>query len=627
MHLEEITSPADIKELSVRELRKLAREIRKTIIERVSLNGGHLASNLGVIELTIALHYVFNSPVDKIIWDVGHQTYPHKLLTGRYGRFSSIRKYRGLSGFPKRNESEHDPFGTGHSSTSISAALGILEGRDKNGEQYKVIAVIGDGAMTGGLAFEGLNNAGHSKKDLIVILNDNEMSISRNVGALPAYLNRILTGDLYQKIKKETKARLESIPKLGGKASKIAQKTEEMIKRLFLPGIIFEELGFNYVGPVDGHDTELLIKTLKSVKKESSPTLLHVITKKGRGYEFSEKYPSLYHGIGPFKLETGSPVSGNRLTYSEIFGNTLTELAERDPRIIAITAAMKEGTGLDQFAKRHPDRFYDVGIAEQHAVTFAAGLATQGLKPVVAIYSTFLQRAYDEIIHDVCLQNLPVVFAIDRSGIVGEDGPTHQGTFDLSYLRHIPNIVVMEPKDETELKSMLKLAVNCDGPVAVRYPRGTVESLPTYSSALSPFRIGEAEILKDGKDVALVALGRAVYSAQRASEKLEKDGISAMVINARFIKPLDRNLLSSVFSLIPRIVTIEENALQGGFGSAVLEFLNEIEAPHIRVRRIGIPDVFIEQGQQSELRRQYGLDDEGIYLAVHSFLKEHTYTY
>ena len=627
MHLEEITSPADIKELSVRELRKLAREIKKTIIERVSLNGGHLSSNLGVIELTIALHYVFNSPYDKIIWDVGHQTYPHKLLTGRYSRFSSIRKYRGLSGFPKRNESEHDPFGTGHSSTSISAALGILEGRDKNGEQYKVIAVIGDGAMTGGLAFEGLNNAGHSKKDLIVILNDNEMSISRNVGALPAYLNRILTGDLYQKIKKETKARLESIPKLGGKASKIAQKTEEMIKRLFLPGILFEELGFNYVGPVDGHDTELLIKTLKSVKKESSPTLLHVITKKGRGYEFSEKYPSLYHGIGPFKLETGSPVSGNPLTYSEIFGNTLTELAERDPRIIAITAAMKEGTGLDQFAKRHPDRFYDVGIAEQHAVTFAAGLATQGQKPVVAIYSTFLQRAYDEIIHDVCLQNLPVVFAIDRAGIVGEDGPTHQGTFDISYLRHIPNIVVMEPKDDTELKSMLKLAVNCDGPVAVRYPRGTIESLPTYSSALSPFRIGEAEILKDGKDVVLVALGRAVYSARRVSEKLEKDGISAMVINARFVKPLDRNLLSSVFSLIPRIVTIEENALQGGFGSAVLEFLNEIEAPHTRVRRIGIPDVFIEQGRQSELRRQYGLDDEGIYLSVHSFLKEPTYTY
>jgi 1-deoxy-D-xylulose-5-phosphate synthase len=627
MHLEEITSPADIKNFSMRELRKLAREMRKAIIERVSLNGGHLSSNLGVIELTIALHYVFDSPVDKIIWDVGHQTYPHKLLTGRYSRFSSIRKYRGLSGFPKRNESEHDPFGTGHSSTSISAALGILEGRDKNGERYKVIAVIGDGAMTGGIAFEGLNNAGHLRKDLIVVLNDNEMSISKNVGALPAYLNRMLTGDLYQKIKKETKSRLESIPKVGGKAAKIAQKTEEMIKRLFLPGIIFEELGFTYVGPVDGHDTELLIRTLKSVKKESSPTLVHVITKKGRGYEFSEKYPSLYHGIGPFKLETGSPVSGKHISYSEVFGNTLTELAESDPRIIAITAAMKEGTGLEPFAKRHPDRFYDVGIAEQHAVTFAAGLATQRQKPVVAIYSTFLQRAYDQIIHDICLQNLHVVFAIDRGGIVGEDGPTHHGTFDLSYLRHIPNIIVMEPKDETELASMLKLAINCKGPVAIRYPRGTIESFPPYSLSHSPMRIGEAEILKDGTDVALIALGSTVKAAQRVSERLDKDGISSMVINARFIKPLDRTLLSSVVSLIPRIVTIEENALQGGFGSAVLEFLNEIDALHVHVRRIGIPDVFVEQGHQGELRRQYGLDDDGIYLAVHSFLKERTYTY
>jgi 1-deoxy-D-xylulose-5-phosphate synthase len=627
MLLEQITSPADIKRLSIRDLRKLSREVKKTIMERVSVNGGHLSSNLGVIELTIALHYVFDSPVDKIVWDVGHQTYAHKLLTGRYNRFSSIRKYHGLSGFPKRSESEHDAFGTGHSSTSISAALGILEGRDKNGEQYKVVAVIGDGALTGGIAFEGLNNAGHLKKDLIVILNDNEMSISKNVGALPAYLNRILTGDLYQKIKKETKSRLESIPKVGGRAAKIAQRTEEMIKRLFLPGIIFEELGFNFVGPVDGHDTELLIRTLKSVKKESSPTLIHVITKKGKGYEFSEKYPSLYHGIGPFKLETGSPVSGNCHTYSELFGHALTKLAGRDERIIAITAAMKEGTGLEPFAERHPNRFYDVGIAEQHAVTFAAGLATQGQRPVVAVYSTFLQRAYDQIVHDVCLQNLPVVFAIDRCGIVGEDGPTHHGMFDISYLRHIPNIVVMEPKDHHELSSMLEMALGHDGPVAIRYPRGTIESLPVYPSSHTRFRIGEAEVLKDGKDVALIALGRAVYSAQRVSEKLEKDGISAMVINARFVKPIDRNLFSSVVSLIPRVVTIEENALQGGFGSAMLECINEMDIPHIRVRRIGIPDVFVEQGSQSELRRKYGLDDDGIYLSVHSFLKEPTFTY
>lgn len=627
MHLEQISSPEDVKKLSIRELRRIAREIKKTIIERVSLNGGHLASNLGVIELTLALHYVFDSPYDKIIWDVGHQTYPHKLLTGRYSRFPSIRKYRGLSGFPKRNESDHDPFGTGHSSTSISAALGIVEGRDKNNEKYKVIAVIGDGAMTGGIAFEGLNNAGHLKRDLIVILNDNEMSISRNVGALPAYLNRMLTGDLYQRIKKETKSRLESIPRVGGKAAKIAQKTEEMIKRLFLPGIIFEELGFNYVGPIDGHDIELLIRTLKSVKKESTPTLVHAITKKGKGYEFSEKYPSLYHGIGPFRLETGSPVSGDRITYSEVFGNTLTELAESDPRIIAITAAMKEGTGLEQFARRHPERFYDVGIAEQHAVTFAAGLATQGQKPVVAIYSTFLQRAYDQIIHDVCLQNLPVVFAIDRGGIVGEDGPTHHGAFDLSFLRHIPNIVVMEPKNEIELSAMLELAINCEGPVAIRYPRGTIDTLPADFRAHCPFRIGEAEILRDGKDIALIAIGRTVYSALRVSEKLEHEGISAMVINARFVKPLDRALLSSAVSLIPRVVTLEENALQGGFGSAILEFLNETDASHIRIRRIGIPDVFVEQGHQAELRRQYGLDDEGIYLAVRSFLKEPTYSY
>ncbi len=627
MLLEQIKSPSDIKGLTIKELKKIAREIKETIIGRVSLNGGHLSSNLGVIELTLALHYVFNSPVDKIIWDVGHQSYPHKLLTGRYDKFQDIRQYGGLSGFPKRNESEHDPFGTGHSSTSISAALGIIEGRDKNNEQFKVIAVIGDGAMTGGMAFEGLNNAGHIGKDLIVVLNDNEMSISRNVGALPAYLNRMLTGDLYQKIKRETKSRLESIPKVGGKAAKIAQKTEEMFKRLFLPGLIFEELGFTYVGPVDGHDVELLIKTLRSVRKESSPALVHVVTKKGRGYQFSEKYPSVYHGIGPFKLETGSPVSGSRLTYSEVFGTSLIRLAERDDRIIAITAAMKEGTGLEQFAERYPDRFYDVGIAEQHAVTFAAGLAVQGQKPVVAVYSTFLQRAYDQIIHDVCLQNLPVVFAIDRGGIVGEDGPTHQGVFDISYLRHIPGMIVMEPKDDHELSAMLEVALSCDGPAAVRYPRGIIESSSANQLHGASFRIGEAEILRDGKDVALLALGRTVHSALRVSGRLEKDGISAMVINARFIKPLDRILFSSVAGMIPRIVTIEENVLQGGFGSAFLEFLNETDARQVQVRRIGIPDVFIEQGTQAELRRRYGLDDDGIYRRIHSFLKERTYTY
>ncbi|MFZ6016528.1 MAG: 1-deoxy-D-xylulose-5-phosphate synthase [Nitrospirota bacterium] len=654
MYINSIKSPQDLKKLSISELKKLAQELRETIIERVSINGGHLASNLGVVELTIALHYVFNSPVDKIIWDVGHQSYSHKLLTGRYERFSTLRKYKGISGFPKRDESEHDAFGTGHSSTSISAALGMIEARDYLKAQssklkaqdldFKIIAVIGDGAMTAGLAFEGLNNAGHLKKDLIVILNDNEMSISPNVGALSAYLNRILTGEFYQKFRKETKSFLEGIPKLGGLAAKIAQKTEEMLKGLFLPGIIFEELGFNYVGPIDGHNIELLIETLKRIKTSSSPTLIHVITKKGKGYEFSEKNPSAFHGIGPFKLETGSPISGGRPTYSEVFGDTLIELAAKDEKIVAISAAMKEGTGLEHFAERYPDRFYDVGIAEPHAVTFAAGLATQGLKPVVAIYSTFLQRAYDEIVHDICLQNLHVVFAIDRAGIVGEDGPTHSGLFDLSYLRHIPNIVVMAPKDDVELRAMFELALRHDGPVAIRYPRGKVSSkfqvpsskltennnskdssLVTRHSSL--LEIGKAEILREGDDIALIAIGNTVFPALSAAERLEKKGVSAMVINARFIKPLDHNLISSVASRIPRIITIEENAIEGGFGSALLEFLNEMEVRHLRVRRLGIPDKFIEQGQQSELREKYGLDEEGIYQTAISFLREPSYSH
>ena len=620
MYLEFIKSPSDLKRFVIPDLKELAKELRETIIRQVSINGGHLSSNLGVVELTIALHYVFNSPVDKIIWDVGHQSYSHKLLTGRYDIFSTLRKYGGISGFPRMAESKHDPFGTGHSSTSISAALGIIEGRDRNKEKFKVIAVIGDGAMTSGLAFEGLNNAGHLKKDLIVILNDNEMSISRNVGALSSYLNRILTGEFYQKFKKETKSLLEGIPKLGQTAAKIAQRIEEMLKGFLLPGILFEELGFNYIGPIDGHNIELLVETFKRIKTASSPTLLHVITKKGKGYEFSEQNPSLFHGIGPFKLETGSLVGENESTYSYVFGNIMTELAEKDERIIAISAAMKEGTGLEQFAERYPERFYDVGIAEPHAVTFAAGLATQGLKPVVAIYSTFLQRAYDEIIHDVCLQNLPVIFAIDRAGIVGEDGPTHSGFFDLSYLRHVPNLIVMAPKDSFELKAMLELALRHNGPVAIMYPRGKVSRVP-YSVSNS-FTIGEAEILKEGEEIAIVAIGDTVYPALSAAERLEKTGISAMVVNARFIKPLDRNLLLSVVSRVKKIVTVEENTLAGGFGSAFLEFLNEAGVQSVRIKILGIPDEFIEQGQQNELREKYRLDEEGIYQTALSVLRE-----
>jgi len=622
MYLELIKGPSDLKHLSVSELKELARQLRETIIEKVSMNGGHLSSSLGVVELTIALHFVFNSPVDKIIWDVGHQCYSHKILTGRYKGFSTLRKYKGISGFPKREESEHDAFGTGHSSTSISAALGIIEGRDKNKENFKVIAVIGDGAISSGLAFEGLNNAGHLKKDLIVILNDNEMSISQNVGALSAYLNRILTGEFYQKFRKETKSFLEGIPKLGKKAAKIVQRTEEMLKGFFLPGIIFEELGFNYLGPIDGHNIELLIETFKRIRMTSSPILIHVVTKKGKGYEFSEKRPSSFHGVGPFRVETGLLTTEGDLTYSEVFGNILTDLADKDKRIIAISAAMKEGTGLKHFANKYPDRFYDVGIAEQHAVTFAAGLATQGLNPVVAIYSTFLQRAYDQIVHDVCLQNLPVVFAIDRAGIVGEDGPTHNGLFDLSYLRHIPNLVLMTPKDIFELKTMFELALQHNGPSAIRYPRGKVSTSTIYAS-YAIFHIGEAEILKDGEEVAVIAVGNTVYPALSAAERLMKEGISVMVVNARFIKPLDRNILTSIASRIKKIITVEENTLAGGFGSAVLEFLNETEIPDIKVLRLGIPDKFIEQDQQDELRKKYGLDEEGIYRAVLSMLKEH----
>jgi len=627
MYLEQIKSPADLKKLAIADLKKLAGEIRTEMVYRVSKNGGHLSSNLGVVELTIALHYVFNSPVDKIIWDVGHQSYPHKLITGRYDKFSSLRKYKGIAGFPRRDESEHDAFGTGHSSTSISAALGIIEGREQNKEDFKVIAVIGDGAMTAGLALEGLNNAGDLKKDLIVILNDNEMSISPNVGALSAYLNRILTGERYQKFKKETRSFLESIPKLGDKAAKIAQKTEEMLKGFFLPGILFEELGFNYVGPIEGHNIELLIDTLKRIKTSALPILIHVITKKGKGYEFSEKNPSMFHGIGPFKLETGAPATDAGLTYSEVFGDTLTELAKTDEKIIAITAAMKEGTGLEHFARKYPERFYDVGIAEPHAVTFAAGLATQGLKPVVAIYSTFLQRAYDEIVHDVCLQNLHVVFAIDRAGIVGEDGPTHNGLFDLSFLRHIPNLALMSPKDDIEFKYMLGLALNHKGPVAIRYPRGKVPVQDQGAKSFDGFKIGESEILKQGKDIALIAVGNTVYPSLNVAERIEKEGFSVMVINARFVKPLDRNLISSVASVVPRIVTIEDNILQGGFGSAILEFLNKTEFSHIKIKRLGMPDKFIEQGSQEELRRIYGLDEEGIYTAVLSLLHEPIYKY
>ncbi len=611
MHIEKIKDPQDLKKLTVPELQQVADELREIIIQTVATNGGHLASNLGTVDLTVALHYVFNSPEDKIIWDVGHQAYAHKLLTGRLNSFSTIRKHGGISGFPKITESPHDAFGTGHSSTSISAALGILEGREQNGKSFKVIPVIGDGALTAGLAFEGLNHAGHLKKDLIVILNDNEMSISPNVGALSAYLQRILIGDLYTKFKKETKHLLEKIPGVGEAALKIAQKAEETVKGLVVPGLLFEELGFEYVGPVDGHKIDALIEVMETFKDFPEPVLIHAITKKGKGYEPAEKNPSIFHGVGPFDIETGEAQPSSRKSYSEIFGNCLTKLAAADERIIAITAAMTEGTGLSEFVRAYPKRFYDVGIAEPHAATFAAGLATQGLKPVVAVYSTFLQRSYDEIIHDICLQNLPVTFAIDRAGIVGDDGPTHNGTFDLSYLRHIPNLTVMAPKDGYELRCMLKTALSMNKPAAIRYPRGAVVDNQENEN-LEAILPGTSELLREGTDILIVAIGSTVTAAVSAAELLADAHISACVVNARFVKPLDIDALSHHAEKCMHILTVEENALLGGFGSAVLEKLTEAGIQGLKFKMLGIPDTFIEQGPQSLLRQKLGLDAEGI---------------
>jgi 1-deoxy-D-xylulose-5-phosphate synthase len=622
MLLEEIQSPEDLKRIPRDRLPELAEELRQVIIGQVSTSGGHLASNLGVIELTIALHYVLNAPADKIIWDVGHQSYAHKLLTGRFGKFPTLRKHRGISGFPRIDESPYDAFGTGHSSTSISAAVGIIEGRDKRGEHFKVVPVIGDGAMTSGLAFEGLNHAGHLKKDIMVVLNDNEMSISRNVGALSLYLSRILSGEMYQTFRKETKSFIEHIPGLGVPVSKMAKRTEETLKRLFSPGVLFEELGFDYIGPIDGHDIEALIETFKRGVAEDAPLLVHVTTKKGKGYKFSENDPCVFHGIGPFDMDTGLVTSDTSLlTYSEVFGRTVTELAGEDMRIVAVSAAMREGTGLDCFAERYPERFYDVGIAEPHAVTFAAGLASQGLRPVVAIYSTFLQRAYDEIVHDVCLQNLPVIFAIDRAGVVGEDGPTHQGVFDISFLRHIPNLLFMAPKNGEELKAMLRLAVRHNGPSAIRYPRGRVARNMEEYAKDTDIHKGKAELILSGDDIAVIAAGNTVGPALKAAEMLRGEGIRASVVNARFIKPLDEELIISLAERTRRMVTVEENVLAGGFGSGILECLSRAGVNEVHVRRIGITDEFVEHGSQAILRKKYGLDEEGVYKACKACLE------
>ena len=606
-----VNSPADLRGLGTEQLNQLSREIREFLISSVSKTGGHLASNLGVVELTMALHLVFNTPYDKIVWDVGHQSYVHKLLTGRKDKFDTLRQLNGISGFPKTNESLHDSFNTGHSSTSISAALGMARARDIKDEKNSVIAVIGDGALTGGMAFEALNDAGRSPNNLIVILNDNEMSISRNVGGLSSCLNRIRTQPIYFKVKRDLDILLHKIPAIGKKVAKTINKARGTLKYIMLPGMFFEELGFKYIGPVNGHDINELRKVFAKAKLVEGPVLIHAITQKGKGYSPAEEKPHVFHGISPFDIDTGElKKKVEKKDYSAVFGETLVEIASYNQAVVAITAAMPHGTGLGEFAKEYPKRFFDVGIAEQHAVTLAAGLATEGIKPVVAIYSSFLQRAYDQVIHDVCTQNLPVVFAIDRAGVVGNDGETHQGLFDLSFLTHIPNMTVMAPKDYDELRNMLKYSVEYNGPIALRYPRGQAKELNIEKS--QPIEHGRAELLQQGNDLTIVACGRMVYTALKVAKEVSKFGMNADVINARFIKPLDAKLIRTSAEKTKKVVTIEDNVIAGGFGSLVLQLISDEELEDIKFKNLGYPDEFVQHGNIDELDRIYGLDYQSI---------------
>lgn len=619
-YLDTINSPQDLKKIPKEHLPQLAEEIRERLLEIVSCTGGHLASNLGVVELTIALHYILDTPEDKIVWDVGHQAYVHKMLTGRRSELHTLRQHGGISGFPKMDESKYDSFNVGHAGTSVSAALGMVEARDKLGKSSKIVAVIGDGSMTAGMVFEGLNHTGDLKKDIIVILNDNEMSISRNVGAISSYLSKIITGSFYTKVKQETEFIIKNIPRIGEPMLKVAKKAEESVKGLVGPGTLFEELGFRYIGPIDGHRFDHLFPTLENIENLKGPVLVHVVTRKGKGYPPAENDPASFHGIPPFDIKTGKALKKSVVpTYTNIFSHALTRLAEKNDKIVAISAAMPEGTGLNAFAEKFPDRFYDVAIAEQHGVTFAAGLAAGGYHPVVAIYSTFLQRSYDQIVHDVCLQNLPVTFAIDRAGVVGEDGPTHHGTFDINYLRHIPNIVIMSPKDEDELQHMLSASISYNGPSAVRYPRGSGVGVEMKQQFM-PVEIGKGEIITDGSDVAIIALGNMVYPSLDAARILKKNGIDASVANARFAKPVDEEMILELANKCGYIVTVEDGALAGGFGSAVMEALEKHGAADIHVKRIGLPDKFIEHGTIKELHHLYGLDADSIARVVSIFI-------
>lgn len=622
--LKKINTPQDLKNMNLNELRLLAKEIRSFLVKSVSKTGGHLASNLGVVELTLALHYCFDLPEDKIVWDVGHQTYIHKILTGRKEQFSTLRQMGGLSGFPKPSESIYDCFAAGHSSTSISAGLGIAKARDLTGKHYSVISVIGDGSITGGLAYEALNNAGKENTDIIVILNDNQMSISGNVGAVSKHLNHLRIGSTYLTAKEGLKKVMDKAPPVIGKpASFLFEKLRFGAKYLLLPGVLFEEMGFRYFGPVDGHNLEELTEILENVKEMRGPILIHVKTIKGKGYPFAQARPWDYHGVGSFDVKTGLSASKGASDYSKVFGQKLIALAENNPKIVGITAAMATGTGLAEFQKKFPTRFYDVAIAEQHAVTFAAGLASQGLVPVFAVYSTFLQRAYDQIVHDVCMEKLPVVFAIDRAGIVGADGETHQGVFDLSYLSHIPNMTIMSPKNGRELEDMLSFAVDYQGPIAIRYPRGVASK--AFEDKHTPIVYGKAEMIQEGKEVAFLVEGHMLEAVMEAADLLEKErNIHAMVINMRFMKPLDEEMITYATEKCDYMFSVEDNLKAGGFGSKILEYMNEA-ALRSQLTILGFPDQYIEHGTQAQLFEKYHLDGKGIFETVQKKMGENNH--
>jgi 1-deoxy-D-xylulose-5-phosphate synthase len=611
--LETIQSPDDLKQLPRKDLAVVANEIRHRIIEVVSRNGGHLASSLGAVELTLALHYVFDIPKDTLIWDVGHQAYAHKLLTGRNQDFSSLRQYKGISGFTKIKESPFDGFTVGHSSTSISAGLGVCYAKYLDQDDSDVISVIGDGSLTAGLAYEGLNQAGDLGRKLIVILNDNDMSISANVGALSSHLSRFFANRSLQNMRNQFGQFLKSLPKIGDDMYGFAKRWEESFKTFVTPGMLFEAFNFDYFGPIDGHNLNHLIDILANIKNPDSPVLLHVTTQKGKGYGPAEKNPVYFHGVGAFAVETGksNSKSGGPPSYTSVFGNHMLRFAKDNDKLVAVTAAMPEGTGLSEFSRAYPERFFDVGIAEQHAVTFAAGLASRGARPVVAIYSTFLQRAYDQILHDVCIDGHPVIFAVDRGGIVGEDGPTHHGLFDYSYLRAMPNMTVMAPMNENDLARMLRTAVAHDGPIALRYPRGKGEGVDIDPKAPA-IPMGKAKVIREGKDLLIIAAGRPANDALAAADTLAQEGIQATVVNARFIKPLDTDLLGDLAKKIKKVITVEEHVLAGGFGSAVLEMLGDAGISGVEIRRIGIEDTFVEHGPQADLRQDYGISAEAV---------------